>query len=79
MGSLASALAAPPPNRASKRLLVDVVLDGLDKVDREALVSALLNAGFGHKYLSDLLKDNGFEVSEKAVAAWRSARRRADG
>jgi hypothetical protein len=50
---------------------VDVAINGLSGEDKDDLVCALRNATISPSVISEVLKENGIDVSRTAILRWR--------
>ena len=71
MGKLLDQIHATPVNSGGFQSTVDVAINGLVGEDKDDLVCALRNATISPSVISEVLKQNGIDVSRTAILRWR--------
>ena len=71
MGKLLDQIQATPVNSGGLQSTVDVAINGLSGEDKDDLVCALRNVTISPSVISEVLKDNGIDVSRTAILRWR--------
>ena len=71
MGKLLDQIQATPVNSGGFLSTVDVAINGLLGEDKDDLVCALRNVTISPSVISEVLKDNGIDVSRNAILRWR--------
>ncbi len=72
MGKLLQQIEATPVNTGGKESSVDLAIQSMQGEDREDLVCALRNPTISASVISQVLQDNGCEVSRNAIVRWRN-------
>lgn len=72
MGKLLQQIEATPVNTGGKESTVDLAIQSMQGEDREDLVCALRNPTISASVISQVLRDNGCEVSRNAIVRWRN-------
>jgi len=72
MGKLLQQIEATPVNTGGKESTVDLAIQSMQGEDREDLVCALRNTTISASVISQVLQDNGCEVSRNAIVRWRN-------
>ena len=72
MGKLLKQIEATPVNSGGKQSKVDVVIQGMMGEDKDDLLCALRNSTIAPTVISQVLKDNGVEVTRSAIMRWRN-------
>jgi len=72
MGKLLEQIQATPVNSGGKQSSVDLAIQLLEGEDRADLLCALQNSTISPSVLSQVLKDNGIDVSRTAIIRWRT-------
>ena len=72
MGKLLKQIEATPVNTGGKQSTVDLAIQSMQGEDRDDLVCALRNATIAPTVISQVLKDNGVEVTRNAIMRWRN-------
>ena len=72
MGKLLEQIEATPVNTGGKQSSVDLAIQSMQGEDREDLVCALRNATISPTVISQVLRDNGHEVTRTAIMRWRN-------
>jgi hypothetical protein len=71
MGKLLDQIQATPVNSGGFQSTVDVAINNLIGEDKDDLVCALRNETISPSVISEVLKDNGIDVSRNAILRWR--------
>lgn len=72
MGKLLKQIEATPVNTGGFQSSVDLAIEGMSGEDRDDLLCALRNTTISPTVISQVLKDNGIEVSRNAIMRWRN-------
>ena len=72
MGKLLKQIEATPVNSGGKQSTVDLAIQSMQGEDKDDLVCALRNATIAPTVISQVLKDNGVEVTRNAIMRWRN-------
>ena len=72
MGKLLKQIEATPVNTGGFQSTVDLAIQSMQGEDREDLVCALRNQTISASVISQVLKENGYEVSRNAINRWRN-------
>ena len=72
MGKLLKQIEATPVNAGGHRSSVDLAIQSMQGEDREDLVCALRNPTISASVISQVLKENGCDISRTAIIRWRN-------
>lgn len=72
MGKLLKQIEATPVNAGGVQSSVDLAIQSMQGEDREDLVCALRNPTISPTVISQVLKENGCDVSRNAIVRWRN-------
>lgn len=72
MGKLLKQIEATPVNAGGFRSTVDLAIQSMQGEDREDLVCALRNPTISASVISQVLKENGCELTRNAILRWRN-------
>ena len=72
MGKLLKQIEATPVNAGGHRSSVDLAIQSMQGEDREDLVCALRNPTISASVISQVLKENGCDISRTAILRWRN-------
>lgn len=72
MGKLLKQIEATPVNTGGFQSSVDLAIQSMQGEDREDLVCALRNPTISPTVISQVLKENGCDVSRNAILRWRN-------
>ena len=72
MGKLLKQIEATPVNTGGKQSTVDLAIQSMQGEDRSDLVCALRNSTIAPTVISQVLKENGVEVTRNAIMRWRN-------
>jgi hypothetical protein len=72
MGKLLKQIEATPVNSGGKQSTVDVAIENMTGEDKDDLLCALRNITISPTVISQVLKDNGVEVTRNAIMRWRN-------
>ena len=72
MGKLLDQIEATPVNAGGKHSTVDLAIQELQGEDRDDLVCALRNPTISASVISQVLKENGCNISRTAILRWRN-------
>ena len=72
MGKLLKQIEATPVNSGGHRSSVDLAIQSMQGEDREDLVCALRNPTISASVISQVLKENGCDISRTAILRWRN-------
>jgi hypothetical protein len=72
MGKLLKQIEATPVNSGGKQSTVDVAIENMTGEDKDDLLCALRNITIAPTVISQVLKDNGVEVTRNAIMRWRN-------
>jgi hypothetical protein len=71
MGKLLKQIEATPVNAGGKQSTIDLAIQSMQGEDREDLVCALRNPTISASVISQVLQDNGCEITRNAIVRWR--------
>lgn len=72
MGKLLEQIEATPVNAGGVQSSVDLAIQSMQGEDREDLVCALRNPTISASVISQVLKENGCDISRTAILRWRN-------
>jgi hypothetical protein len=72
MGKLLKQIEATPVNSGGFKSSVDLAIQSMQGEDREDLVCALRNSTISASVISQVLKENGCDISRTAILRWRN-------
>lgn len=72
MGKLLKQIEATPVNAGGFKSSVDLAIQSMQGEDREDLVCALRNSTISASVISQVLKENGCDISRTAILRWRN-------
>lgn len=72
MGKLLKQIEATPVNTGGFKSSVDLAIQSMQGEDREDLVCALRNSTISASVISQVLKENGCNISRTAILRWRN-------
>lgn len=72
MGKLLKQIEETPVNTGGKQSTVDLAIQSMQGEDREDLVCALRNPTISASVISQVLQDNGCQITRNAVVRWRN-------
>jgi hypothetical protein len=72
MGKLLKQIEATPVNGGGFKSTVDLAIQSMQGEDREDLVCALRNPTISASVISQVLKENGCDISRTAIIRWRN-------
>lgn len=72
MGKLLKQIEATPVNGGGFKSTVDLAIQSMQGEDREDLVCALRNPTISPSVISQVLKENGCEITRNAILRWRN-------
>jgi len=72
MGKLLEQIEATPVNTGGFKSSVDLAIQSMQGEDREDLVCALRNPTISASVISQVLKENGCDISRTAILRWRN-------
>ena len=72
MGKLLKQIETTPVNSGGKQSSVDLAIQSMQGEDREDFVCALRNSTISPSVISQVLQDNGYEVTRHAIIRWRN-------
>jgi hypothetical protein len=72
MGKLLQQIEATPVNSGGLKSSVDLAIQSMQGEDREDLVCALRNSTISASVISQVLKENGCDISRTAIIRWRN-------
>ena len=72
MGKLLKQIEETPVNGGGFRSSVDLAIQSMQGEDREDLVCALRNPTISPSVISQVLKENGCELTRTAILRWRN-------
>jgi hypothetical protein len=72
MGKLLQQIETTPVNTGGKQSTVDLAIQSMQGEDREDLVCALRNPTISASVISQVLQDNGCQITRNAVVRWRN-------
>ena len=72
MGKLLEQIEATPVNTGGFKSSVDLAIQSMHGEDREDLVCALRNPTISASVISQVLKENGCDISRTAILRWRN-------
>ena len=72
MGKLLKQIEATPVNAGGVQSTVDLAIQSMQGEDREDLVCALRNPTISASVISQVLKENGCDISRTAILRWRN-------
>lgn len=72
MGKLLKQIEATPVNAGGVQSSVDLAIQSMQGEDRDDLVCALRNPTISPSVISQVLKENGCEVTRNAILRWRN-------
>ena len=72
MGKLLQQIEATPVNGGGLKSSVDLAIQSMQGEDREDLVCALRNPTISAPVISQVLKENGCDISRTAIIRWRN-------
>jgi hypothetical protein len=72
MGKLLKQIEETPVNAGGVQSTVDLAIQSMQGEDREDLVCALRNPTISASVISQVLKENGCNISRTAILRWRN-------
>lgn len=72
MGKLLKQIEETPVNTGGFQSTVDLAIQSMQGEDREDLVCALRNPTISASVISQVLKENGCDISRTAILRWRN-------
>lgn len=72
MGKLLKQIEATPVNTGGFKSSVDLAIQSMQGEDRDDLVCALRNPTISASVISQVLKENGCEITRTAILRWRN-------
>ena len=72
MGKLLKQIEETPVNAGGIQSTVDLAIQSMQGEDREDLVCALRNPTISASVISQVLKENGCDISRTAILRWRN-------
>lgn len=72
MGKLLKQIEATPVNSGGFKSSVDLAIQSMQGEDRDDLVCALRNPTISASVISQVLKENGCEITRTAIQRWRN-------
>jgi len=72
LGKLLKQIETTPVNSGGKQSSVDLAIQSMQGEDREDFVCALRNSTISPSVISQVLQDNGYEVTRHAIIRWRN-------
>ena len=72
MGKLLQQIEAKPVNGVGFKSTFDLSIQSMQGEDREDLVCALRNSTISASVISQVLKENGCDISRTAIIRWRN-------
>lgn len=72
MGKLLKQIETTPVNSGGKQSSVDLAIQSMQGEDRDDLLCALRNSTISPSVISQVLQDNGYEITRHAIIRWRN-------